>query len=172
MSLAIVNARNYSIKDEEVWMLAEIETHPRVLEWDTDIHTKSLDEMFSLFKTFFKKLPDDENQIFLVGKLGKRVIGFIGVHHKSERMKHVGVIGITVHPDYWNRSFGTELLRVGVEVARKEGLMRLEADTLANNRAMIRIGEKNGFSIEGTRKMRVKMNYGYVDEVLLGKILR
>ncbi len=49
--------------------------------------------------------------------------------------------------------------------------MRLEADTLAGNKAMIRVAEKAGFKREGVRKRRIKINGNYEDEVLLGMIL-
>lgn len=172
MSLEIVNAKNYAIRDEEIWMLAEIEIHPKVLEWDTDVHTEILDDMYSIFKTFFKKLPDNEDQIFLIGKLGQRAVGFLGIHRESKRMKHVGVVGVTIHPDFWNMGFGTELLRAGIELAKREGYLRLEAYTLVRNKAMIRIAEKNGFSVEGIRKLRIEIDGRYLDEALLGKILK
>jgi len=171
LSLQVVDAKKYPLNKDGIWALAEIETHPKVLEWDTNIHTKDKSQMYWLFKRFFEKLPKDKNQIFLIGKLENRVIGFLGIHRKSKRMKHVGVVGITVHPDYWDMGFGTELLKAGIEVARKEGFFRLEADTLAKNKAMIKMAEKVGFRLEGLRKMRIKMNKSYEDEALLGMIL-
>lgn len=171
MPLQIVDIKKCPLKDEEVWMLAEIEIHPKVLEWETEIHTRDQRRMCRLFKRFLVKLPSDRNQIFLVGKLNGRIIGFLGIHRKSKRMKHVGIIGITMHPDYWCKGFGTELLKVGVEHARKEGFLRLEANTLAKNKAMIRIAEKVGFKLEGIRRMRIKMGERYEDEALLGMIL-
>ena len=171
MPFQIVDVKECPLKDDEVWVLAEIETHPKVMEWDVDIHTKNLKEMHDLFERFLKKLPCNKNQIFLVGKLDGKVIGFLGIHRRGKRMKHIGTIGISIHPDYWNRGYGTELLKAGLEYAKKEGFLRLEADTLAKNKAMIRIAEKAGFKLEGGRTERVKMNESYEDETLLGIIL-
>jgi len=86
-------------------------------------------------------------------------------------MKHIGIVGISVHPDYWSKGFGSELLKVGIEQARKERFLRLEADTLAKNKAMIRIAEKVGFKLEGVRRKRIKIGKVYGDEALLGLIL-
>jgi len=171
MSLQIVDAKKCLLKNEEAMMLAEIETHPKVREYDTDVHTNNKSEMYRLFKKFLKTLPSNKKQIFLVGKLNGKVIGFLGIYRESKRMKHVGVVGITVHPDYWNRGFGTNLLEAGIEHARKEGLLKLEADTLAKNKAMLRIAEKVGFKREGIRKIRIKMGERYEDEALLGMVL-
>jgi RimJ/RimL family protein N-acetyltransferase len=62
-------------------------------------------------------------------------------------------------------------LKAGVEEARRDEFLRLEADTLARNKAMIRITEKVGFKIEGIRKMRIKTDVRYEDEASLGMIL-
>ena len=172
MSFQVIDAQESPLTDEAIWMLAEIETHPKVMEWDVDIHTKDQREMFLLFKAFFQKLPNDKDQIFLVGKLDGRTIGFLGIHRKSKRMKHVGVVGIIVHPDYWRRGFGTKLLKAGIECAKREGFVRLEADILAKNDAMRRIAEKHGFKLEGIRKMRIRINKRYEDEALLALLLK
>jgi putative acetyltransferase len=171
LSLQIINAKKYPLKEEEIWALAEIETHPKVIEWNTNTHVKDTNEMYHLFKQFFEKLSRDEGQIFLVGKLKERTVGFVGVHCKSKRMKYVGVVGITIHPDYWGKGFGTELLKVGVEYARKAGFLRLEAGTLAKNKAMIKIAEKAGFKLEDIKRNRIRVNKGYEDAALLSMVL-
>jgi RimJ/RimL family protein N-acetyltransferase len=168
LSLQIVDAKEHPPKEEEIWALAEIEMHPKVIEWNTSTQIYDPNKMRHLFKTFFEKLPDDENQIFLVGKFKGRVIGFVGVHRKSKTMKHIGVVGITVHPDYWSKGFGTELLKAGVEYARNAGFLRLEANALAKNKAIIRVAEKVGFKLEDIRKGKIRMGRKYADEVLLG----
>lgn len=163
----IVDAKKHPLKEEEIWLLAEIETHPKVIEWNTNTHVKDPNEISHLFKRFFEKLSNDENQIFLIGKLKGRTIGFVGINCKSQRMKHIGVIGITIHPDYWGKGFGTELLKVGVEYARKAGFLRLETNTLAKNKAMIRIAEKVGFKLEDAERRKVKTDKEYEDAVFL-----
>lgn len=172
MSFQIVNAKKHSLDDKSVRTLAEIVTHPKIMESDVDIHTNDPSEMYTLFKEFFKRLPNDQRQLFLVGKLDEEVIGFLGIYRKSKRMIHIGVVGTTVHPDYWRRGFGTKLLKAGIELARNEGLIRLEADTLAKNKAMRKLAEKLSFKLEGLRKMRFNMNGRYEDEALLALFLK
>jgi RimJ/RimL family protein N-acetyltransferase len=167
--LKIIDGRNYSFSDEELRMLAEIETHPEVMKWNIDVHTNDADKMYHLFRKAVKRLPKDKNQIFLVAELNSKVVGFLGVRQKS---KHIGDVGISIHPDYWNKGIGTALLNAGIEKAKDKGLVKLEAETVATNKAMIRIAEKAGFKIEDVRKMRTKKNGKYQEEVLLGIILR
>jgi len=171
LSLQIVDVKKSPLDEREARMLAEIETYPRVREWDVDIHTEDLDKMYLQFKEFLGSLPDDKDQIFLVAELNRKVVGFLGIHRKGKRMKHVGVVGVTARSDYWRKGFGTRLPKAGIECARREGFIRLEADTLAKNKAMRRIAEKLGFKLEGIRRMRVKMNKEYEDEALLALVL-
>lgn len=167
LSVQILNAKDKRPGDDEIRMLAEIELHPEVREWDIDVHTDNMEEMYRLFKKFFDELPKNENQSFLVAKTRERLVGFVGIHRKSGLMNHIGEIGISVHPDYQGRGIGTKLLKAAVELARNEGLERLEADTLVNNKPMIKIAEKAGFKLEGVRKRRIKKNGKYSDEALL-----
>ena len=166
-----MDAKKNPLNYETIRTLAEIETHPKIVEWDVDVHTEDPNEMYILFKDFFEKLPVDKNQLFLIGKLDDKVIGFLGIHRQSKRLNHVGVVGITVHPDYWRKGYGTQLLIAGAEQAKKENFVRLEADTLTKNKAMRRIAEKAGFELEGIRKKRYKKNGRYEDEALLALIL-
>lgn len=54
MPFQIVDAKKHPLNDEAIRMLAEIETHPKVMEWDVDVHTEDPNEMYLLFKEFLK----------------------------------------------------------------------------------------------------------------------
>lgn len=171
MSVRIFDTKRKRLNDDEIHMLVEIELHPKVQKWDTDVHTEDAEEMYQLFKKFFEELPNNEDQIFLIAKTKERVVGFIGIHRMGGLRKHIGEVGITVHPDYQGMGIGTKLLKTAIELAKKKDFERLEADTLVNNKPMIRIAEKAGFKLEAIRKMRIKKNGKYLDEALLAKIL-
>lgn len=127
--------------------------------------------MYLLFKRLFERLPSDINQIFLVGKLTGRVIGSLGIHRKGMGMRHVGVFWHNNTSRVLAKGVGTELLKAGIDYARKGRFLRLEADTLARNKAMIRIVQKVGFRLEGIRRMKIKTKDCYKDEALLAIIL-
>ncbi|MEM3695028.1 MAG: GNAT family N-acetyltransferase [Candidatus Bathyarchaeia archaeon] len=146
-------------------MLAEIETHPDVMRWNIDVYAGDKTEMYRSFKEAIERLQIERDKLFLVGKLDGKVIGFVGVKRKNEN-PHIGDVGISVHPNYWNRGFGTCMLKFAIEKARDEGFLKLELETLAANKAMLRIAEKIGFEVEGIRK--VKRNENYENVVLMG----
>ena len=63
------------------------------------------------------------------------------------------------------------MLKAGTALARKKGFKRLEADTLATNKAMRRTAEKAGFKLEGTRKKDVNMHGRLMDSALYALLL-
>ncbi len=81
-------------------------------------------------------------------------------------MSHVGEVGVMVHPKQQNKGIGTALLEMCIRIARKRGFERLEADTLAQNKAMMRIAQKAGFKLEGIRQGHIKRKDTYFDEAL------
>lgn len=173
MSFEIVDAKKKRLSDEDIRMLADIEEHPAVAKWDIPAFKGELEKAYEGFKKALGKLPQTESE-FLVAKADKKVVGFVGIHRlKGEigEMKHVGEVGIIVHPDLQNRGIGTRLLETCIIHAKTHGFTRLEGDTLAHNRAMRRILEKTGFKLEGTRRRRFKRNGEYQDEACYAILL-
>jgi acetyltransferase len=80
---------------------------------------------------------------------GAEEIVAVGRLSKSRAAPKEGEFAILVKDTWQRRGVGSELLRRIVEIARAEGLDRVEADILAENRAMLRTSERLGFRIEG-----------------------
>lgn len=173
MTLEILNAEKISVTDEEVREVAELMIHPEIRKTDIDYrhHSKDLETMFQRLKDFFRRLPNDENQLCLLAKTDGKVVGFLGIHRFSEPKAHVGDVGIMVYPDHQHKGIGTKLLKAGIKLAREKGFKRLEADTLATNRAMRRTAEKAGFQLEGIRKKNLNMRGKLEDEALYALLL-
>ena len=152
MSLEIVDARFHKFRDEDFWRLAEIGSHTDVMRWNIKTYASDKAEMYHSFKKAIERLQADKDKIFLVGKLEGKVVGFVGVRVKNENLERVGDVGVSVHPDYWGRGFGTSLLKAAVEKAKVEGFSKLELETVASNRAMLRVAEKVGFNVKSVEK--------------------
>jgi RimJ/RimL family protein N-acetyltransferase len=166
VGIKIINAKKKRLTDEDIRMLAEMEEHPMVTKWDVPAFKGDIEKAYEGFKKSLEKLPRTQDE-FLVAKVDKRVVGFVGIHRlKGEigDMSHVGEVGIIVHPDFQSRGIGTKLLEKCISHARNQDFTRLEADTLAHNTAMRRILEKVGFKLEGIRRRRFKRNGKYLDE--------
>lgn len=172
MPFQVIDGKSYAFRDADLWALAEMETHPEVAKWNINIYTDDKSKMYELFKEVIKKLPMEKDQIFLIGKLNEKTLGFLGIRCEIRCSVRVGNVGITIHPAYWNMGFGTQLLKAGVEKAKKEGFRKLEVETLASNKAMIRIAEKVGFKAESVRKMWIEKSGRCEDVVLLSVFLK
>ena len=171
--LKIIDARKHKLTDKEIWMLAEIEEHPKVARWDIPAFEGDVERAFTAFKKSIESLSETGDE-FLVAVMDGRVVGFAGIcrlEGKTGEMRHVGEVGIAVHPDFQRSGIGTKLLKTCVNLAGRRDFKRLEADTLAHNMAMRRILEKTGFRLEGIRRKRVRIDAKYYDEACYATVI-
>lgn len=60
-------------------------------------------------------------------------------------------IAFAVEEDYWARGIASELLRQLTGIARRNGVLRFEADVLPGNAAMLKVFRRSGLPIEATQ---------------------
>jgi RimJ/RimL family protein N-acetyltransferase len=94
---------------------------------------------------------------------GEALLWGIDVHNRTAH------IGISLLPAFRGRGLGTDVVRVlcryGFAI---RGLHRLQAETLADNVAMIAAAGRAGFRREGTLRRSAWVNGAFADEVILG----
>ena len=173
MTIEIFDAEKFSLSDEDIRRVAEMEIHPEIRKWDTDYihHSDDLETNIRGFRKFFERVPKDKNQLCLLAKLDGKIVGFLGIHRFSEPKGHVGNVGIMVHPHHQLKGIGTKLLKAGIKLARDKGFKRLEADTLATNKAMRRTAEKAGLQLEGIRTKDINMHGQLQDSAVYAILL-
>lgn len=113
--------------------------------------------------------PDDRAAFFSVAELatgalaGEALLWSIDLHNRAAH------IGIALLPAFRHRGLGTDVVRVlcryGFAI---RGLHRLQAETLADNDAMIQAASRAGFTREGTLRRSAWVNGEFADEVILG----
>ena len=113
--------------------------------------------------------PDDRAAFFSVAELatgalaGEALLWSIDLHNRAAH------IGIALLPAFRHRGLGTDVVRVlcryGFAI---RGLHRLQAETLADNDAMIQAASRAGFTREGTLRRSAWVNGEFGDEVILG----
>ena len=84
---------------------------------------------------------------------------------------HVGTLGMGLLPDYRSQGVGTRLMALALEASRASGLERVELAVFADNHRARRLYEKMGFTVDGTRARRAKIDGRYRDEVLMARVL-
>ncbi len=95
--------------------------------------------------------------------VGDALLWGIDIHNRA------GHIGLSLRPAFRGRGLGTDtvkvLCRYGFAI---RGLNRLQAETLADNAAMITAAERAGFVQEGTLRRSAWVNGEFADQVILG----
>jgi RimJ/RimL family protein N-acetyltransferase len=112
---------------------------------------------------------DDRAACFSVVELatgelaGEALLWSIDLHNRTAH------VGIALLPAFRSRGLGTDTVRVlchyGFAI---RGLHRLQAETLADNDAMIQAASRAGFVREGTLRRSAWVSGGFADEVILG----
>jgi putative acetyltransferase len=113
-----------------------------------------------------------EGSIRLLAEIDGRVVGSAGVHRgRSPRRQHSAVIGMMVHPEYWNRGVGTALLAAIVDLADNWlRIVRLELTVYTDNAAAQHLYEKFGFAVEGTHRAYALRDGAYVDTYHMARL--
>jgi RimJ/RimL family protein N-acetyltransferase len=94
---------------------------------------------------------------------GEALLWGIDMHNRAAH------VGISLRPSFRGRGLGTDTVRVlcryGFSI---RGLHRLQAETLADNTAMITAATRAGFVPEGTLRRAAWVDGRFADEVILG----
>jgi RimJ/RimL family protein N-acetyltransferase len=99
--------------------------------------------------------------------IGTAVLWDIDLHNRCAH------IGLGLRPSARGRGYSTDVVAVlchyGFAV---RGLHRLQIETLADNTAMLRAAERNGFVREGVLRSSAWVMGEFLDEVLLGLLVQ
>ena len=113
--------------------------------------------------------PDEHAACFSAVELatgelaGEALLWDIDLHNRTAH------VGISLLPAFRGRGLGTDVVRVlcryGFAI---RGLHRLQAETLADNDAMIQAAGRAGFTREGALRRSAWVSGDFADEVILG----
>jgi L-phenylalanine/L-methionine N-acetyltransferase len=112
-----------------------------------------------------------EGRVSIVAILDGRLIGTAGLTPQKGRRSHVGEIGMCVHDDFHGRGIGTRLLGALVDTADSWlNLRRLELVVYVDNAPAVRLYEKFGFTVEGTRRAGAFRDGVFVDTFIMARL--
>jgi L-amino acid N-acyltransferase YncA len=126
--------------------------------------------------TFEDKVPDwtawnkaHRKDCRLVARISGKIVGWAALSDVSGRCVYSGVseVSIYVDPGYHGRGIGDSLLKSLIEESEAQGIWTLQAGIFPENEISIRLHQKNGFRIVGTREKIGKMEGRWRDTVLL-----
>jgi putative acetyltransferase len=89
-----------------------------------------------------------------VAEVQGKAVGIITLHQPhNPRQSHVAGMGMMIHPAYWGKGIGRQLMAAITDLADNWlNIKRLELEVNVDNPAGVRLYEKFGFVIEGTKR--------------------
>ena len=138
------SARVRSVRADDA---PRIETFHRALSLET-IHFRYFSGLAVLPKLIVRRFsqPDPLRECVLVAELADALIGLASYHRCGA--EDVAEVAFVVADAHQGRGLGTLLLEALAEHARAHGIASFRADTLAGNRAMLRVFHDAGFAVE------------------------
>jgi len=110
------------------------------------------------------------NHPFFVAILEDKVAGWCDITPNERAIfTHRGTLGMGVHPDHRGLGIGHALLKAALEQARSIGLEQVELEVFSSNQTAIRLYERCGFVLEGTRHNACKSDGSYQDILLMAR---
>ena len=105
----------------------------------------------------------------LVAELDGEVLGWAGLSAVSDRCVYggVGEVAVYVAGEARGKEVGTRLLAALVEASEEAGLWTLQAGIFPENVGSVRVHEKCGFRVLGTRERLGKMGDRWRDVLLM-----
>lgn len=107
-----------------------------------------------------------------VAELDGRAIGMVVLHHfQNPRRHHAATLGMSVHPDYWNRGVGSALMEAVIDLADNWlNLKRVELEVNVDNSAGVRLYEKFNFEVEGTLRYHTYGDGRWADSYAMARV--
>lgn len=96
-----------------------------------------------------------------------RVLGWVAVSAVSSRAVYAGVVehSVYIHPAAKRRGIGLALLRTLIESTERAGIWTVQSGVFPENTASLRLHERAGFRVVGTRE-RVGCHDGWWRDVV------
>ncbi|HGG0418559.1 GNAT family N-acetyltransferase [Clostridium botulinum] len=132
-----------------------------------------ISERLEQSKGFIQSL--DHNDHLLVAEIKeedeKKIVGVICLNVNSNpRTRHTASLGMMVHKAYQGTGIGKKLMSEILDLADNWlMLVRIELGVFTDNEKAIKLYEKFGFKIEGTKKYAAIKNGRYADEYIMAR---
>lgn len=82
-------------------------------------------------------------------------------------LRHIGVLGMGLLPDYRGRGLGETLLRRTIEAGWRHGFARIELGVYTHNERARRLYERLGFAVEGVKRRSARVDGQYYDSTMM-----
>lgn len=134
------------------------------------------------YLTFTEAPPIDSTRGFVRGNIetaqtqlvvldDSKVVGWCDIISSSRAtMKHIGVLGTGILPEYRGKGIGRKLLSTAIRQAQEKGLTRIELTVNADNLNAIALYRNLGFKDEGVKRNGFFLDGAYKDILMMAII--
>ena len=159
-----VTVRFLTVKDKAGLFGMFSSMSEKALEWGMAPYTMDVIERW---------VGNIQNLISLVAEHGDRIVGYASILRFSHpRRRGVGDQLIYLHQDFHGVGLGTAMMEKLLQLAKKEGMHRVELTVVADNTVALHLYRKLGFQTEGRSKDSFLGSDGkYHDMIEMGLIL-
>lgn len=149
---SIVNFRE--IRFDDIHKIHELNSFPEVDKYNTSGLPESIQDTENTIRPYIQDQTESTRNryVYLVENKQAEFIGLIGIVLGKPKY-FTAEIWYKIHPDFWNKAYGTEIVKCVLSFCFNElKLHRVKAGCATENIASIRVLEKNGFIREGFHK--------------------
>lgn len=119
---------------------------------------------------FIESTNSMDNSIMIVATINEEIISIGSINSTNkERIKHNGVLGISISKKYWSIGLGSEVMKALIDWTKSNGITkRIELLVREDNYRAISLYEKCGFEREGLLKGEIYINGMYYNTIMMG----
>lgn len=173
--------RNHELKDGRILLIREagpadaraLLDYIEAISRETDLLSMGPGE-FGLSESeeeeFLSKSLAADNWLFLLGEIDDRIVAALNFSagHRP-RVRHSGVLGVSVQKREWGLGIGSLMLDTLIEWAKQTGIVtKLNLRVRTDNQRAIRLYERKGFITEGTIRKEMLLDGEYFDNHWMG----
>ncbi|HUG17058.1 MAG TPA: GNAT family N-acetyltransferase [Thermomicrobiales bacterium] len=112
------------------------------------------------------------NRAIIVAEAGEMLASYIELYGgEFRRVRHVACIVAGVRASHAGQGIGSALSIASEDWARQAGVSRLELTVMTHIEATVRLFQRRGFEIEGTRSSAMRVDGHHIDEFYMGRLL-
>lgn len=122
--------------------------------------------------SFLDRLKTRRLGFVLKGELRHRLVAVMTVVRPQQpRLHHRADVGLSVRSAYWGQGIGRRMAEWGIQLARVQGIRKLNLSVRADHQRALRLYRSLGFEQEGTSARALRVGRRFFAEVSMGLCL-
>ncbi len=149
-------------------LIRKIDETSKYMLWEAGERKLTIEGQLKMIENLKKK----PNSRVFVAEEASALVGYLfAIGGQARRNKHAAYIVIGVSKKHRGMGIGTELFQALDEWALNHNIHRLELTVVTENKAGLKLYQKSGFEIEGTKRNALYIDGKLVDEYYMSKLI-